>query len=147
MKSKFINAYMIVTHTFAELSHCVDRKVGCIIVKNDSIIAHGYNGMPAGEDNCCELPNGDNNPGVIHAEDNAFRKLLVSTETSDGAILFTTLAPCKRCAVLIADAKIATVYYVTAKRQTEGVEYLINHKDVSIIQLEQKNGVYTCLKA
>lgn len=39
----------------AELSHAVRLKVGAIIVKDDSVISYGYNGMPAGWDNNCEL--------------------------------------------------------------------------------------------
>lgn len=40
--------------TFAQLSSAVRLKVGCVIVKDDSIIAYGYNGTPTGWDNNCE---------------------------------------------------------------------------------------------
>jgi len=35
-------------------STCLRRKYGAIIVKNDEIIATGYNGAPRGELNCCD---------------------------------------------------------------------------------------------
>ena len=38
----------------AELSHAVRLQVGAVIVKDDSVISYGYNGMPAGWDNKCE---------------------------------------------------------------------------------------------
>jgi len=38
----------------AELSHAVRLQVGAVIVKDDSVISYGYNGMPAGWDNNCE---------------------------------------------------------------------------------------------
>lgn len=38
----------------AQLSHAVRLQVGAIIVKDDSVISYGYNGMPAGWDNDCE---------------------------------------------------------------------------------------------
>lgn len=54
MKQKFIQAYMDVAKTFAELSHARRLHVGAIVVKDDRIISIGYNGMPAGWDNNCE---------------------------------------------------------------------------------------------
>ena len=39
----------------AQLSHARRLQVGAIIVKDDSVISYGYNGMPAGWDNNCEV--------------------------------------------------------------------------------------------
>ena len=38
----------------AQLSHARRLQVGAVIVKDDSVISYGYNGMPAGWDNDCE---------------------------------------------------------------------------------------------
>ena len=38
----------------AQLSHAVRLNVGAVIVKDDTVISYGYNGMPAGWDNNCE---------------------------------------------------------------------------------------------
>ena len=38
----------------AQLSHATRLQVGAVIVKDDSVISYGYNGMPAGWDNNCE---------------------------------------------------------------------------------------------
>lgn len=38
----------------SELSHARRLQVGAVIVKDDSVISYGYNGMPAGWDNNCE---------------------------------------------------------------------------------------------
>ena len=38
----------------AQLSHAIRLQVGAVIVKDDSVISYGYNGMPAGWDNNCE---------------------------------------------------------------------------------------------
>ena len=139
MKDKFKQAYMSVAETFAKLSHCERAKVGAIIVKADRIISIGYNGMPAGYDNCCEdhLESYDerdaNNPldprpwtydsntkkyhalkskpEVLHAEANAIAKLAQSAESSQGAVMFCTHTPCIECAKLIHQAGIEKVYY------------------------------------
>lgn len=38
----------------AKLSHARRLQVGAVIVKDDTVISYGYNGMPAGWDNNCE---------------------------------------------------------------------------------------------
>ena len=38
----------------AQLSHAVRLNVGAVVVKDDTVISYGYNGMPAGWDNDCE---------------------------------------------------------------------------------------------
>lgn len=138
MKKKLIITHMRAAFLYADLSHCVRRKVGCVIVKNDSIIAIGYNGTPSGEDNCCELPDNTTKPEVIHAEDNALRKLTRGSESANGGTAFVTTAPCSLCAPRLVDAGIKEVYYVDLYRCKEGIEYL-ESKGVKTTQLAAKH--------
>ena len=141
MKPKFIQAYMEVAKTFANLSSAKRLQVGAIVVKDDRIISIGYNGMPSGWDNVCEEccdgggPVGagcyhdhctgpKTKPEVIHAESNAISKLARSSESGESAAMFITHAPCMDCAKLIYQSGISTVYYETEYRATEGVEFL-----------------------
>jgi dCMP deaminase len=54
MKEKFIDLYMDWATRLAQLSHAKRLQVGAVIVKDDTVISYGYNGMPAGWDNDCE---------------------------------------------------------------------------------------------
>jgi len=54
MKQKYIDLYMDWAARAADLSHAKRLQVGAVIVKDDSVISYGYNGMPAGWDNDCE---------------------------------------------------------------------------------------------
>lgn len=63
-------------------------------------------------------------PEVLHAESNALMKVARSTESSDGATLFCTHAPCIDCAKLIYQAGIATVYYKETYRSDDGLNFL-----------------------
>jgi dCMP deaminase len=54
MKQKYIDLYMDWATRAADLSHAVRLHVGAVIVKDDTVISYGYNGMPAGWDNNCE---------------------------------------------------------------------------------------------
>lgn len=54
MKQKFIDLYMAWAERTAQLSHAKRLQVGAVVVKDDSVISYGYNGMPGGWDNNCE---------------------------------------------------------------------------------------------
>jgi dCMP deaminase len=54
MKEKYVNLYMDWAERASQLSHAVRLKVGAVIVKDDTVISYGYNGMPSGWDNNCE---------------------------------------------------------------------------------------------
>ena len=148
MKQKFIDAYMDVAERFAELSSARRLHVGAIVVKDDRIISIGYNGMPSGWDNDCELEiyedNGDDEPvtilksksEVLHAETNAIAKLAKSNESGMGATMFITHAPCLDCAKLIYQSGISSVLYRNSYRDTGGITFL----EKSGITVEQVKG-------
>ena len=122
---------MEVAESFAKLSSAVRLQVGAIVVKDDRIISIGYNGMPAGWDNCCETHTGDGadfklttKAEVLHAESNAVAKLAKSSESGLGATMFVTHQPCIECAKLIYQSGIATVYYKNEYRSTQGLKFL-----------------------
>lgn len=139
MKKKFIDAHMKVAEVYAQLSSAERLKVGCVAVKNDTIIGIGYNGMPSGWDNKCEVEisevvNIDNRtvtpsqtvtrPEVLHAETNCLAKISRSTNSSEGAYLFVTHAPCLQCAKLIYQSGIKSVFFRNEYRDSSGVEFL-----------------------
>ena len=49
------NYYLDIAETVIGRSTCLRRRYGAIIVKNDEIIATGYNGAPRGRKNCVDL--------------------------------------------------------------------------------------------
>ena len=54
MKEKMIKYYMDVAYLTSDLSYAKKLKVGAILVKEDKIISHSWNGTPRGWDNVCE---------------------------------------------------------------------------------------------
>ena len=116
----------------AQLSHARRLQVGAVIVKDDSVISYGYNGMPANWDNNCENVVGYNlgqpilktKPEVLHAESNAVAKLARSSQSGRDASLFVTHAPCLDCAKLVYQSGISHVYYRNSYRDMAGVEFL-----------------------
>lgn len=75
------NYYLDIAIAVSKRSTCLKRHYGCVIVKDDIIIATGYNGSPRGEENCCDRGtckradaqrySGYENCDSVHAEQNA----------------------------------------------------------------------------
>lgn len=135
MKQKYIDLYMDWAKRCAKLSHARRLQVGSVIVKDDSVISYGYNGMPSGWDNNCEdeiIVEADEKfihtlktkPEVLHAESNAISKLAKSSNSGRDADIFITHAPCIDCAKLILQSGIRRVYYGAQYRDDYGVKFL-----------------------
>lgn len=54
MNTRFQNLYMDFARRVSEMSRAERLRVGCVIVKDDTVV-YGYNGTPAGWDNACEV--------------------------------------------------------------------------------------------
>lgn len=134
-QTKYDRAYLRMAHTWSELSHCSRKKVGALIVKDGMIISDGFNGTPAGFDNCCEDDNGETQWYVLHAEANAILKVAQSTNNCVGATLYLTLSPCKDCSKLVLQAGINRVVFTKIYKDRTGVDFLLS-AGLEVIQLE-----------
>ena len=125
------NYYLDIAETVAERSTCLRRMFGAIIVKNDSIIATGYNGAPRGRKNCSDMgicmrdklniPRGERYElcRSVHAEANAI--IAAPREQMLGATLYMVCvdakthevqsgtSSCMMCKRLVLNAGIQTV--------------------------------------
>jgi dCMP deaminase len=132
MKQKYIDAHINAAEVYSKLSSAKRLQVGCVVVKDNTIIGIGYNGMPSGWSNVCEeyVPMSDDTmvhktkPEVLHAETNALAKIARSTNSSEGASMFVTHAPCLDCAKLIHQSGINSVYYRNTYRSEDGIKFL-----------------------
>ena len=88
------------------------------------IISDGYNGTPSGFENVCEDENNVTLPYVLHAEANAITKVAASSNSSKGATIYVTSAPCIECAKLIIQSGIVRVVYSEKYRTDEGCDLL-----------------------
>ena len=119
--------YMQIALLTAQRSYAQRLKVGCVIVKNHSIISFGWNGMPTGYDNCCEMEVDGKlvtRPEVQNAELNAIAKLAENGYSSKGASIFISHSPCIHCSLLIQKCGITHVYYHEAYRDDTGINFL-----------------------
>ena len=126
--------YIDIALAVSKRSTCIKRHYGCVIVKDDVIVATGYNGSPRGEINCCDCNvckrsdakrySGYEQCPAVHAEQNAL--LSVDRLHSQGATLYLACEgfnmgdlgffeeddnpqPCNLCAMMIKNAGISRV--------------------------------------
>jgi len=142
-KERYENLYMDIAEKVSKMSYAKRLQVGSVLVKNDSIISYGWNGMPSGWDNDCEQKTYieidpkwqfldedgttyslKTRPEVLHSEANCLMKVSRSTNSSEGASLFVTHAPCIDCSKLIHQAGINSVYYRNTYRDDFGIDFL-----------------------
>lgn len=141
--------YLNIAAEVAKRSTCLRRQYGAIIVKNDEIIATGYNGAPRGEENCCDkgycwreahnVPSGEQYEKcvAVHAEMNAI--ISVARKDMLGATLYlagwedgkrlSNATPCAICAKLIKNAGIVKVVSNDSE-EILGVRGIMNHHDI-----------------
>ncbi len=106
-----------------------DVPVGCVIVKDDKIIAKAYNER--------EKKQKITKHAEIVAIEKASNKL--HTWHLDDCILYTTLSPCFMCTSVIMQSRIKKVIYGVSGEQFEQInKYLSlidkNYKNISFIQ-------------
>ncbi|OGC24231.1 cytidine deaminase [candidate division WOR-1 bacterium RIFOXYC2_FULL_37_10] len=114
--------FMKITQDVSTRATCVKRKVGSIIVKENRILATGYNGAPLGFKHCTEetcirkqmkVPSGQRHELCrgLHAEQNAIIQAAVHGVKIKGGTLYATFQPCVICAKMMINAGIKRLVY------------------------------------
>jgi dCMP deaminase len=137
---RYDRAYLRLADSWAKLSYCKRKQVGAIIVKDAIIISDGYNGTPAGFDNCCENEDGETHWYVLHAEANAILKVARSTNNCKDATLYLTHSPCKDCSKLVLQSGIKRLVYQHAYKDDSGLIFL-REAGLEIQQIENIDDV------
>lgn len=115
--------YLDIAKVVSMRSTCLTRQYGAVIVKDDEIIATGYNGAPRGIENCCDKGYCKRKQSAIKMEDysdccsvHAEQNAIISAARRDmlGATLYlvgrendteiSDIAPCAICARMIKNA-------------------------------------------
>ena len=138
------NYYLDIAQTVAERGTCLRRNFGAIIVKNDAIIATGYNGAPRGRVNCSDLrecmreklgvPKGQRYElcRSVHAEANCIISA-PRTETIGSTLylacldaktgeLYGEVEPCSMCKRLIINAGVERAVVRTSPTEFKTIE-------------------------
>ena len=109
------NEYFLdIAEAVSKRADCSRRKVGAVIVRENRIVATGYNGAAPGRAGClagfCPRSSSDVGPGssydtgpgaciAIHAEANAI--MYAGIDGCKGSTMFVTSEPCEGCEKMI----------------------------------------------
>lgn len=123
--------FMDICDMVAKRATCLRRQYGAVIVKDNIIVATGYNGSPRGEENCIDtgecarikfnVPKGERYElcVAVHAEQNAIINadpvklkgavIYISGRNADGT--FASGEPCLLCRRMIKNAMLDKVIF------------------------------------
>lgn len=136
MRPSWHEYFMLIAKVVATRSTCNSRPIGAVIVKDNRILATGYNGAIPKATHCTSLLMGKepfcmrrymkaeehskmDYCVAVHAEANAVAQAAKMGISIDGASIYCTVSPCYSCFKLLASAGIKEIYY----------EYLYESKD------------------
>ncbi|WBW72927.1 deoxycytidylate deaminase [Schizosaccharomyces osmophilus] len=145
--------FMQMASLAAMRSNCMKRRVGCVLVRDNRIIATGYNGTPRGIKNCneggCPRCNSALSCGTdlhtclcLHAEENALLEAGRERVGSNG-ILYCDTCPCLTCSVKIAQVGISEVVYSTSYSMDNHTASILKEGGVRLRQfVPPENNVF-----
>lgn len=104
-------------------STCIRRKVGAVIVRENTLLSTGYNGVPCGINHCTvescirnvkSIPSGTQLDICLglHAEQNAIIHAAKNGVNVKDSIIYCTTFPCLTCAKMIINCGIKEVIFV-----------------------------------
>ena len=106
----------------AKRSGCDRLHVGCVLVKNNRIIAQGYNGFLPGCPHESKMRDG-HEMATVHSEQNAICDCAKRGVSCKDATAYITHYPCINCMKVMCAAGIKNIYYINDYRNDELVEY------------------------
>lgn len=118
----------------ATRSPCERLKVGCVLVRDNRIIAQGYNGFIRGAPHESILRDG-HEQATIHAEQNAIADCANRGTSCKNCIAYITHYPCVNCCKILLASDICEIRYIEDYRNDPLVERMIKSVNKKIIQL------------
>lgn len=130
--------FMAQCHLLAVRSTCTRLAVGASIVRDNRIIAGGYNGSISGGDHCIDhgcYVVGNHCVRTIHAEMNALLQCAKYGIPVAGSTLYVTHFPCLQCTKAIIQAGIRQVRYAKDYRNDEYALQLFEQSGITVVQI------------
>ena len=110
-------------------SPCGRLQVGCVLVRDNRVIAQGYNGYLPGCPHTSIMKDG-HEIGTIHAEQNAIMDCAKRGVSCNGTTAYITHYPCFNCMKYLCAAGIKNIIYAE--------DY---HNDINVVSLSEMTGV------
>ncbi|EDK40888.2 hypothetical protein PGUG_04986 [Meyerozyma guilliermondii ATCC 6260] len=130
-------------------SNCMKRRVGCVVVRGNRVIATGYNGTPRNLPNCneggCPRCNMGHGSGAelstclcLHAEENALleagRDRISRSHPDERGVLYCNTCPCLTCSIKIVQSGIKEVVYAQSYSMDESSHRVMSQANIILRQ-------------
>ena len=117
--------FLRIAKLVAQRSTCMRRQVGAVIVRENRILATGYNGAPNGVAHCFQRPEGclreaQHIPSGqrqelcrgLHAEQNAILQAAAFGVSLKDGVVYCTHQPCVTCGKMLINAGIKRIVFL-----------------------------------
>ncbi len=115
----------------AKRSPCERLKVGCLLVKDNRIIAQGYNGFLPGCSHKSIVVD-DHEQATVHAEQNAICDCAKRGSSCNDSIAYITHYPCINCTKILCASGIKKIKFLNDYRNNEVVNSIACESNVII---------------
>lgn len=129
--------FMANAELISKRSTCDRAFVGAVLVKNNRIIATGYNGGVSETDNCSEVGHQMEDGHCIrtvHAEMNALIQCAKEGISTNNTEVYVTHFPCLNCTKALLQAGVTKVTYKSLYRPHPFAIELMKKKGVAYVQ-------------
>ncbi|KAJ7170045.1 cytidine deaminase-like protein [Mycena filopes] len=147
--------FMTLASLASKRSNCMKRRVGAVLVRENRILATGYNGTPRGVRNCneggCIKCNGssesypedvDYECVCLHAEENALLEA-GRERVGQGSVLYCNTCPCLKCTIKIIQTGVKTVVYNLSYKVDDASARLLGEAGVELRRFQPARASVT----
>jgi dCMP deaminase len=146
--------FMEVCRAIGKRATCDRGRSGCVIARNNQILATGYVGAPAGLPHCDEAGHQlrktvheDGSESMhcvrsVHAEQNAICQAARRGIAIEGSTLYCKMTPCRACAMMIINCGVVRVVCERKYHSGAESEQMFRTAGVDIEYVEDKVETY-----
>jgi dCMP deaminase len=134
--------FMELVDSVSKRTTCDRGRIGCVIIRDKHVLVSGYAGSPVGLPHCDDVGHKmkkeihddgtvtEHCVRTVHAEQNAICQAAKLGISLEGGTLYTSMTPCRVCAMLIINCGIKRV--VCKRKYHAGAESEAMFKEVGI---------------
>jgi dCMP deaminase len=114
MRTTWDEYFMGIAEQVATRSTCDRASVGCVVVRDKTIVSTGYNGSMRGKPHCDDvghLMQDGHCVRTVHAEQNAIAQAAKNGASINDATAYITHCPCWVCFKLLVNAGVKRIMY------------------------------------
>lgn len=140
IRPSWAETFVAVAKDVARRSKDPHTKVGAVLVKNNCILATGYNGDPRGFSYAFDWSTEEKYDYVIHAEMNAIANAVYNGAGNSikGSEIYLTLSPCHHCILQLIQFGVAKVHYLKEYKDFELTKKIADHSEIILEKIEER---------